>query len=62
MRPSYVYRWYTRHDQHISAMGDGGYERLAEVAANRIDVIKPAWERDWTQLAEVELAAVARLV
>ena len=43
-------------------MGDGGYERLAEVAANRIDVIKPAWERDWTQLAEVELAAVARLV
>lgn len=40
----------TAHDQHISVMGDGGYERLAEVAADRIDAIRPAWVRDWTQL------------
>lgn len=59
-RPSYIYRWYTAHAHHISAMGDGGYERLAEVAADRIDAMEPAWDRDWNQLAEVELAAAAR--
>lgn len=59
-RPSYVYRWYTAHSQHISAMGAGGYERLSEVTANRIDAIEPAWDRDWMGMAEVELAAAAQ--
>ena len=27
-RPGYVYRWFTAHSQHISAMGADGYERL----------------------------------
>lgn len=59
-RPSYIYRWYTAHSKHISAMGDGGYERLAEVAAHRIDGFEPAWDRDWSRLASDEAKATAR--
>jgi glycosyltransferase involved in cell wall biosynthesis len=49
-RPSYVYRWYTAHSQHISAMGKDGYERLGRLAAGRAATITPRWSRDWLAL------------
>lgn len=50
-RPSYVYRWYTAHSQHISAMGAGGYERLGSDQVDRVSELVPMWDRDWKQLA-----------
>lgn len=49
-RPSYVYRWYTAHSQHISALGKDGYERLGRVAAGRAATITPRWSHDWLGL------------
>ena len=54
-RPSYVYRWFTSHSTHISAMGADGYERLGRTAAERIAKVEPHWEIDWTNLANAEL-------
>lgn len=51
-RPSYVYRWYTAHASHLSAMGKGGYERLGALDAERVACLAPCWERDWTSLHE----------
>lgn len=50
-RPSYVYRWYTSHTQHISAMGRDGYERLGQQPLPAITSITPGWSRDWLRLA-----------
>ena len=52
-RPSYVYRWFTAHALHISALGASGYERLGKTPAQRIAKIEPHWDVDW-------LAAAAR--
>ncbi|MEQ8789473.1 MAG: glycosyltransferase family A protein [Pirellulaceae bacterium] len=54
-RPSYVYRWFTSHSTHISAMGTDGYERLGQSAAERIAKIEPRWDVDWLGLANAEL-------
>ena len=50
-RPSYVYRWYTAHSKHISAMGANGYEQLGKVQIDGITKVDPIWERDWLTLA-----------
>lgn len=54
-RPSYVYRWYTAHSNHISAMGKDGYERLGHVSSDRTSRVEPCWSRDW--LAQHETAS-----
>lgn len=59
-RPSYIYRWYTAHSKHISAMGADGYERLANDAVDPIANLNPHWDRDWTRLSEDELTVAAR--
>jgi glycosyltransferase involved in cell wall biosynthesis len=51
-RPSYVYRWYTAHAQHISALGRDGYERLGRAPAERIESLAPGWDTDWLALHE----------
>jgi glycosyltransferase involved in cell wall biosynthesis len=52
-RPSYVYRWFTADCAwHLSAMGGGGYERLAGVNHARVERFKPGWEKDWLALWE----------
>ena len=53
-RPSYIYRWYTTHSHHISAMGSYGYERLSEIETDPIGLLRPCWNRDWEQLAADE--------
>ena len=57
-RPSYVYRWFTSHSTHISAMGTDGYERLAGKAAERIGTVTPRWDVDWSKLAAAEMEAL----
>lgn len=59
LRPSYVYRWYTAHQTHISAMGADGYERLGQVPAQRIAKVEPCWDVDWLGMANAELKEVA---
>ncbi|MGE3779064.1 MAG: glycosyltransferase family 2 protein [Pirellulaceae bacterium] len=54
-RPSYVYRWFTSHSTHISAMGTDGYERLGQNAAERIAKVEPCWDVNWLTLATAEL-------
>jgi len=49
-RPSYVYRWFTAHSQHISAMGTDGYDRLGRQPTPSATTITPGWERDWLSL------------
>jgi glycosyltransferase involved in cell wall biosynthesis len=49
-RPSYIYRWFTAHTQHISALGAGGYEKLETLPAPKIYNLQPRWERDWIKL------------
>jgi glycosyltransferase involved in cell wall biosynthesis len=51
-RPSYVYRWHTAHNQHLSAMGKDGYERLGQQPLNNISKIAPRWSQDWVLLHE----------
>ncbi len=51
-RPSYVYRWYTAHSHHLSALGQDGYERLGRIAAGRAPTIAPRWSFDWVNLHE----------
>jgi len=46
-RPSYIYRWFTAHNQHLSAMGADGYERLGRQPLPATTTITPGWERDW---------------
>ncbi|CAN5494508.1 hypothetical protein BH11PLA2_BH11PLA2_22660 [soil metagenome] len=53
-RPSYVYRWFTAHNLHISAMGSDGYERLRRQPLPAVTTITPGWERDWISEAPVE--------
>jgi len=59
-RPSFVYRWGTTGNKHLSAMGEGGYERLAGMnpVAARIDKILPHWSKDWASLALDELSGI----
>ena len=56
-RPSYVYRWFTTSCRwHLSALGKGGYERLA--AGDRpplVQKIQPCWEKEWLTMAEQAL-------
>ena len=56
-RPSYVYRWCTVHNRHISAMGKDGYERLGQLAAAPVTTLVPRWDRDWVKLHEAAVAA-----
>lgn len=49
-RPSYVYRWFTAHSQHLSAMGAHGYERFGKQPAPSNSTITPGWDRDWIRL------------
>lgn len=49
-RPSYIYRWFTAHDQHISAMGTNGYERLGKQTLPCTKVVDPRWEQEWTKV------------
>lgn len=49
-RPSFLYRWHTAHNEHLSAMGPGGYERLAGQATETVRLIVPGWSRDWLEL------------
>jgi glycosyltransferase involved in cell wall biosynthesis len=58
-RPSFVYRWATTGDKHLSAMGEGGYERLGSVKHpyRKISRIEPKWSKNWTRLAELEQAS-----
>ncbi len=49
-RPSFVYRWYTAHNQHLSAMGNGGYERLGFSTVSPVESLVPKWEKDWVAL------------
>jgi hypothetical protein len=49
-RPSYVYRWFTAHNQHLSALGADGYERLGRQPLQATTTIMPGWERDWLRL------------
>ncbi len=51
-RPGYVYRWFTAHTQHISAMGADGYERLGRQPLPAATTITPGWERDRQMLLE----------
>lgn len=52
-RPSYVYRWFTTPSRwHLSAMGQGGYERLGEREAAPVTQWTPGWECDWLELQE----------
>ena len=51
-RPSYIYRWFTAHSMHISAMGKDGYERMGRESASQIARLLPGWTRDWVQLHE----------
>jgi len=46
-RPSYVYRWFTAHSHHLSAMGKNGYERLGLQLLPAITGITPSWDRNW---------------
>ena len=40
-RPSYVYRWFTAHSQHLSAMGADGYDRLGGQPTPSATAINP---------------------
>jgi len=51
--PSYIYRWFTVHQAHISAMGGNGYEILGGKQMESVGDIKPKWDRDWRDLFEV---------
>lgn len=46
-RPSYVYRWFTAHSQHISAMGRDGYARIGKTPVKPVGKLSPRWEVDW---------------
>ena len=59
-RPSYVYRWYTAHSSHLSAMGARGYERPGTFVAERVTHLEPRWDRDWVQLHEQAIAKEER--
>jgi len=51
--PSYVYRWFTTSCcWHLSAMGRGGYERLAVGdTPSLVQKLEPGWEKDWLAMA-----------
>lgn len=57
-RPSYIYRWFTAHASHLSAMGANGYERLGTVATEQVPPLVPSWDRDWVELHEQAFAKV----
>jgi len=51
--PSYIYRWFTYPEaRHLSAMGEGGYERRGEERAVGQAGVVTAWGRDWEGLAQ----------
>jgi hypothetical protein len=56
-RPSYVYRWFTTPCRwHLSAMGEGGYERLAAGGKPALlEKIEPGWDKEWHEMAEEAL-------
>lgn len=51
-RPSYVYRWFTSHSQHLSALGKDGYERLGRATTSPTSTLVPTWHKDWIALHE----------
>ena len=53
-RPSYIYRWFTAHSQHLSALGADGYARLGNQQTAQIARITPHWEREWYVPSEPE--------
>ena len=50
-RPSYDYRWFTAHSQHLSAMGKDGYERLSKLPLFAGSQILPNWDREWESVS-----------
>ncbi len=47
--PTYIYRWHTYPTaRHLSALGQGGYERRAEEKVERLRCVRPGWTRDWS--------------
>lgn len=57
-RPSFIYRWFTTpRAWHLSAMGDGGYEKLGDWRHRgpRIARVRPEWSRDWLELVNQPL-------
>jgi len=56
--PSFIYRWHTyAQARHLSAMGQGGYERRGEEVIVRQEApLQPAWTCDWTRLAAEAIA------
>lgn len=54
-RPSYVYRWFTSHNKHISAAsGDKqkAYLDLAALPAPHVAKLEPKWSKDWEAMAK----------
>jgi hypothetical protein len=49
-RPSYVYRWFTAHSHHISALGKDGYEVLRGIESTVNTTITPGLSPFWEQL------------
>jgi len=50
--PSYIYRWFTHPGaKHLSAMGEGGYERRGEERVVREASVNSTWQRDWEAMA-----------
>ena len=49
LKPSYVYRWGQSKRPHLSGYGRGqrGYEALGEKPFDKVQELKPHWDRDW---------------
>ena len=59
IRPSYVYRWFTAHSTHISAMGPNGYAHMGCRETCCVAMITPRWSRNWLALSKLATTRVA---
>lgn len=50
-RASYVYRWFQTHQNHFSALGTMGFEKLGRLRAEHVAAVVPAFSRDWVRVA-----------
>jgi glycosyltransferase involved in cell wall biosynthesis len=55
-RPSYIYRWWTTHRNHLSGDTAMSYEDRALLPYAKVDSIHPHWDRDWVRLCDEFLA------
>lgn len=52
-RPSYIYRWFQYpHAFHLSSMGRGGYEKLAQKTGEPVAALDLRLEHDWVKMYE----------